>query len=141
MFLKYFHLIYNCCASSCGKMFVKYVFIGWSVAGFILLAKFFYRTFNLFINNLVRDTIFDEGLYFVFNSLRRINLEKEINFARDIRLLIIAILYRKEHLFLKLRLQLLVVVFLKVEVVKLLVIVVVSIRKSRKRILLFSFSS
>ena len=48
------------------KKFDKCVFIGWSVAVFILLIKIFNCTFNLFINNVVRETIFDEGLFYGF---------------------------------------------------------------------------
>ena len=44
-------------------MFDECLFIGWSVAVFILLAKIFYDTFNLFINNLVREPIIDESLF------------------------------------------------------------------------------
>ena len=36
--LKYFDLIYNCSAFGCGKKFEKCLFIGWTVAVFILLA-------------------------------------------------------------------------------------------------------
>ena len=42
------------------KMFDKWSFVGWSVAVFILLAEFFNCTFNLFINNIVREPIIDE---------------------------------------------------------------------------------
>ena len=38
-FLKCFHLIYNCSAFDCVKKFDKCLFIGWSVAVFILLAN------------------------------------------------------------------------------------------------------
>ena len=48
------------------KMFDECVFIGGNVAVFILLANIFNCTFNLFINNIVRECIIDESLFYVF---------------------------------------------------------------------------
>ena len=45
-------------------MFDKYLFIGWRVAVFILLADYLNCTFNLYINNIVREPIIDESLFF-----------------------------------------------------------------------------
>ena len=39
--------------------------LGEKVTVFILLAKIFNYTFNLFINNIVREPITDEGFYFI----------------------------------------------------------------------------
>ena len=59
MFLIYFHLIYNCSAIGCGKKFDKCLLTRWNVTVFILLANIFNYTFNLFINDIVRETIID----------------------------------------------------------------------------------
>ena len=80
------------------KKFDKCLFIGWSVAVFILLANIFNYTFNLLINNIVREPITDESLFYVFYFFIK------YSFAWDIRL-IIAFLYQKRHLLLKLRVQ------------------------------------
>ena len=57
---------------------------------FILLAEISYCTFDLFINNIVRELILDESLFYIFlNSLGN-NVLGKISFARNIRLLIIA---------------------------------------------------
>ena len=42
------------------------MFIGWNVAVFILLATIFNCTFDLFINNIIRELIIDESLFYVF---------------------------------------------------------------------------
>ena len=47
-------------------MFDKCLLTGWSSAVFILLVNIFNHTFNLFINNIVRKTIIDESLFYVF---------------------------------------------------------------------------
>ena len=67
--LKYFHLIYNCNAFGYDKKFDNFLLIGWSVTVFILLADISNYTFNLFINNIVRQHIIDERLFYIFNSL------------------------------------------------------------------------
>ena len=66
MFLIYFHLIYNCSAFGCGKKFDKCLLTRWTGTVFILLANIFNHTFNLFINNIVREPIIDESLFYVF---------------------------------------------------------------------------
>ena len=66
MFLKYFHLIYNCSAFGYGRKFDKCLLIGWSVAVFILLANIFNYTFNLFFNIIVRGLIIDVRLFYVY---------------------------------------------------------------------------
>ena len=48
------------------KKFDEYLFIGWSVAVFILLADIFNCTFNLFFNNIVREPIIDESLFYIY---------------------------------------------------------------------------
>ena len=58
MFIIVVHLIAN-------KMFNKFLFIGWSVAIFILLADISYCMFNLFIKNIVREPISDESLFYI----------------------------------------------------------------------------
>ena len=65
----YFHLIYNCWAFGRGKKFDECSFTGWSVTVFILLANIFNYTFNLFLNNIVSESIIDESLFYVFISL------------------------------------------------------------------------
>ena len=61
MFLIYFYPIYNCSAFGFGKKFDKCLLIGRSDTVFILLANIFNHTFNLFINNTVREPIIDES--------------------------------------------------------------------------------
>ena len=48
------------------KKFDEFLFIGWSVAVFILLADIFNSIFNLFINNIVKEPIIDESLFYIF---------------------------------------------------------------------------
>ena len=73
MFLIYFHLIYNCSASGCGKKkFDKYLLTWWNYTVFILLANIFNHTFNLFINNIATEPIIDESLVYVFLFLYKI---------------------------------------------------------------------
>ena len=48
------------------KKFDKCLFTGWSARVFILLANIFNYTFNFFINNIVREPIIDESLFYVF---------------------------------------------------------------------------
>ena len=54
------------------QKFDKYMFIGWSVAVFILLADIFNCMFDLFINNIVRELIIDDSLSIIFLILYKI---------------------------------------------------------------------
>ena len=66
MFLIYFHLIYNYSAFGYGKKFDKCLFTELTVTVFILLANIFDYMFNLFVNNVDREPIIDESLFYVF---------------------------------------------------------------------------
>ena len=48
------------------KKFDKCLLTGWSGTVFILLVNIFNHTFNLFINNIVRQPMIDESLFYVF---------------------------------------------------------------------------
>ena len=48
------------------KKFNNLLYIGWSVALFIWLAGICNSTFNLFVNNIVRDLMIDESLFHFF---------------------------------------------------------------------------
>ena len=50
------------------------MFIGWNVAVFILLVNIFNHMFNLFINNIVREPIIDESLFYNPNLIEFILL-------------------------------------------------------------------
>ena len=67
MYLIFFHLIYYCSAFGYGKKkFDICLLTGWSSKVFILLVNIFNRTFNLFINNIIRKPIIEESLFYVF---------------------------------------------------------------------------
>ena len=51
------------------KKFDKCLLTGWSSTVFILLVNIFNHTFNLFINNIVRKPIIDEGFFLCFLPL------------------------------------------------------------------------
>ena len=56
---------------------------------FILLARIFNYTFNLFLNDIVSEPIIGEGLFYVFHFfILIIILEEEISFPRDFMLFI-----------------------------------------------------
>ena len=71
------------------KKFDICLLTGWSSSVFILLVNIFNHTFNLFINNIIRKPIIDEGLFYAFYFFMKYCLEEEISLARNIRLLII----------------------------------------------------
>ena len=54
------------------------MFIGWSVAVFILLVNIINCTFNFFINNVVREPISDESLFYIFLILYKILFWRKI---------------------------------------------------------------
>ena len=47
------------------KQLDKYLYIGWTGAVYILLAKICKCTFNLFINNVAWEPVFDKNLFHV----------------------------------------------------------------------------
>ena len=47
-------------------VFNNILFIGWSVSVFILMTDIFNCTFNLFMNNIVKQPIIDESLFHIF---------------------------------------------------------------------------
>ena len=88
------------------KMFDKFLFIGWSVPVFILLANIFNNTLYLFINNIVREPIIDESLFYNFYFFIKYCLEEGLVLHQIIGCYyLLFFLYRKGRALLKLRVQ------------------------------------
>ena len=103
MFLIFFHLVYNCSAFGYGKKFDICLLTGWSSTEFILLVTIFNHTFNLFINNIVRKSIIDESLFYVFYHFIKYCFGGGDQFGTRYQVINNCFLYLKGHSLLKLR--------------------------------------